>query len=577
MEVKPTARDQKILAYLKENYSCKICNNILIQCITLSCGHNYCGYCMDMLGGMTRQCPQCLLVIKRSSTKPNSRIDQEIDELINSCSEPIQKAYAVALDSRFKKSLARNKKRTEQNQINDRHNDESASPRSLDEIYNSILVNNMNMNQEHSVAKALKSARKSSNPFRSTSCTTSSQTPRRTGTGPQIKNTTNAQKIPKNNLGQSQTGIDVNKVDMLFGIYDHVLNIENEPNKEMAGGDFAREQPTQSMDIKPMAMQNFAKRNEIQLATLIKETEDIIQLDNHIQKWTGKMNDALTGKADAEEMSIGIPDEKFDENMHQVDDELWRASFDLLEKLKGMQHQRKSVVATFPSSASVGIPMVPSPPAPRSGKLDLDAVSDDSDVEEYEITLESLQESLNGEKQSVDATVNTPHTSHNEAERGRTRNNKACSKSSKRKSSITDSIEESGNCYVKDNIEFITQMRKYKAALMKIQNQEVQTAAEIKELLPTDSFPSDENRYGQGQDYMGKCGGATTPRRLSHMSPIKPNRHKHSASTKLPSQLPRRPMTASYDMPSISKQIITPAATKQYMKRGRANPLYTAR
>ncbi|ODN03524.1 E3 ubiquitin-protein ligase TRIM31 [Orchesella cincta] len=569
MEVKPTARDQQILDYLKENYSCKICNNILIQCLSLSCGHNYCGYCLDMLGGMTRQCPQCLLAIKRSSGKPNRRIDQEIDELIHSCSEPIQKAYAAALDSRFKKSLNRSKNRKEQhqNKINDHYNDESTIPRSLDEICNAILVNNVDMNQEHSVAKALKSARRSPNPYRTTTCTSSSQTPRRAAA--QMKDVTQSQKTPRNNSRPSQIEIDVNKVDMLFGIYDHVLNIENEPNKEMAGGDFAREEPSQTinMDINPTGMKNFAIRNEIQLASLIKETEDIIQLDDHIQKWTSKMNDALTGKDDEENKSIGIADEKFDKNMHKVDDELWRASSELLKKLRGMQQQRKSAVAT--SSAYLGPPIIPPPPPPRSGKLDLETVSDDSDVEEYETALEFFQESLKVVRQSSEDAI-----TNNEAEKN---HNQASSASSKRKSKTGDSIEESGNCYVKENIEFITQMRKYKAALMKIQNHEVETAAEIKELLPTESFPSDENRYGHVQDY--KCGGATTPRRLSHMSPIKPSRHNHKQSfpAKLPSQMPRRPMTASYDMPSISKQIMSPAPTKQYMKRGRANPLYTAR
>ncbi len=53
---------------------------------------------------------------------------------------------------------------------------------------------------------------------------------------------------------------------------------------------------------------------------------------------------------------------------------------------------------------------------------------------------------------------------------------------SARKKSILDSMEESGHNYIKENIEFITQMRKYKEALMKIQNREVVTAQEIKEV-----------------------------------------------------------------------------------------------
>lgn len=58
----------------------------------------------------------------------------------------------------------------------------------------------------------------------------------------------------------------------------------------------------------------------------------------------------------------------------------------------------------------------------------------------------------------------------------------SCGNRSARKKSILDCVEESGHNYIKENIDFITKMRKYKEALIKIQNREVATAQEIKEV-----------------------------------------------------------------------------------------------
>lgn len=127
---------------------------------------------------------------------------------------------------------------------------------------------------------------------------------------------------------ESDTGIDMNKVNQLFGIYDHVLNLDGD--KEMGAGDYQRENDLHNITFNDQR-NNFTKRSEAELDTLIKETDDIIRLDGHIQKWTTKMKDALSGKND----SSGIADERFDKNIHSVNDELWTASNELLLKLQG--------------------------------------------------------------------------------------------------------------------------------------------------------------------------------------------------------------------------------------------------
>lgn len=151
----------------------------------------------------------------------------------------------------------------------------------------------------------------------------------------------------------------------------------------------------------------------------------------------------------------------------------------------------------------------PPTPVPRSAKVNFEALSDDSDEESYDNALMDIlhgcfentydfspiqSSSQDSEEDKVESQNNhgTPKVTsektcvklseqQNDGTMNKTAGNSSGNRSA-RKKSILDSMEESGHNYIKENIEFITQMRKYKEALMKIKNREVVTAQEIKEV-----------------------------------------------------------------------------------------------
>lgn len=227
-------------------------------------------------------------------------MNDEICKFVNSCSISIQKEYASAIQSRFRKYF-------NEDIVNEHEN--------IREDYQTSLIQNGARTQRDVCSRILRGSVHSKS---------RSQLMARSGPSTACK---------KSDF-DTQSQVDIDKVNELFGIYDNVLNpeVSNETEKNMAGGDFAREDE-RNMEKKlayETRLSNMAKQNELEIASLIKETEDIIRLDGHIQKWSSKMTEALT-----ESESFGIKDECVDTEIHAVDDELWKASKELLRKLQG--------------------------------------------------------------------------------------------------------------------------------------------------------------------------------------------------------------------------------------------------
>lgn len=292
---------------------------------------------------MQNECPECASPIH--CAKANNSIDQKIDNMLGSCSEFIQKAYSSALDSRFRKAFDRNLSNRNNARMNSNYGvNEEAKPKlsnCLDEIRNKLEMNDIN--PLHSVSKSLKSARKFQNHRKADILPERPSSSRpRSKPAPPI----GAPKLCEN--PQASSEIDINKANLLFGIYDHVLGLDNnEPNKDMAAGDFLRENDVPPMNVQILeGFSNFTKRSEVELEQLIKETDDIIRLDGHIQEWTNKMKNTLNGSS----KSIGLAENKDDKNIHIVDDELWKASHELLQKLQGTNYKIEIEIFYFKTS-----------------------------------------------------------------------------------------------------------------------------------------------------------------------------------------------------------------------------------
>ena len=65
------------------NLRCAICQEIISQSKTLSCGHIFCGFCIDKWEDENKKtCPMCRMVISKSMVQSNIQLDSHIEWFI---------------------------------------------------------------------------------------------------------------------------------------------------------------------------------------------------------------------------------------------------------------------------------------------------------------------------------------------------------------------------------------------------------------------------------------------------------------------------------------------------------------
>ena len=86
-----------LLALFHVNFVCAICNEAIIDCICLECGHSFCTLCLHQWLTSNRACPTCYQFVKEDfGSQRTYCVDEFISEIYTSLQELTQEYFGSA-------------------------------------------------------------------------------------------------------------------------------------------------------------------------------------------------------------------------------------------------------------------------------------------------------------------------------------------------------------------------------------------------------------------------------------------------------------------------------------------------